>query len=70
MTILRFYILGLFIGIFSTAINIWGALAATKSSTEIFAIVCAIITASVTIFYIVRIYQLFKRDKNQTTKQQ
>lgn len=70
MRIIHYYILGLFVGVFSTAINIWGALVATKSSTEIFAIVCAIITASVTIFYIVRIYRLCKRDKNQTTKQQ
>ena len=63
--LLYYYIGGLLIGILSTAMNIYGAMIAQRSSGEIFAIVCAIITALISVFYIVRIYRYFKYYRNQ-----
>lgn len=63
--LLYYYIGGLIIGILSTAMNIYATQLAKTSSGEIFAIVCAIITALISVFYIVRIYRYFKYYRNQ-----
>lgn len=62
MKIIHWYFVALFISVFSTVVNLDVALNAAKTTTmEIFAMICAIITGSISIYFIVRIYLYVKK---------